>query len=68
MKPLGFYHESNVETGTVFVICAGSAGEIGYSKDQFWAADDVHFAVVPEVVSSCDLSFFENQIRLAAIL
>ncbi len=58
MTPLGYYHESNVEAGSAFVICAGAAGEIGYSKDEIWAADDVHFAVVPEVVNSRYLYHF----------
>jgi hypothetical protein len=29
MTPLGFYHESNVQADTTFIISAGSAGEIG---------------------------------------
>ena len=52
MKPLGYYHESNVEAGSAFVICAGAAGEIGYSEDAFWAADDVHFIVTPDAINS----------------
>ena len=43
MTPLGYYHESNVKADTTFIICAGSAGEIGYSSKEFWAADDVYF-------------------------
>ena len=42
MTPLGYYHESNVKAGTVFVIAAGAAGEIGYSDVDFWVADDVY--------------------------
>ncbi|QDX29002.1 restriction endonuclease subunit S [Dickeya poaceiphila] len=42
MKPLGYYHESNVQAGTAFVIVAGAAGEIGFSNIAFWAADDVY--------------------------
>lgn len=75
MTPLGFYHESNVEAGSAFVICAGAAGEIGYSKNEIWAADDVHFAVVPEMVSSRYLYHFlltqknkiSGQVRRASI-
>lgn len=52
MKPLGYYSESNVEAGSAFVICAGAAGEIGYSDDAFWAADDVHFIVTPDAINS----------------
>lgn len=43
MKPLGYYHESNAQAGATFVIVAGAAGEIGFSDDAFWAADDVYF-------------------------
>jgi type I restriction enzyme S subunit len=43
MTPLGYYHESNVEPESVFIICAGAAGEIGYNDSAFWAADDVYF-------------------------
>ena len=75
MKPLGYYHESNVEAETAFIICAGAAGEIGYSKDPFWAADDVYFAVTPELVNSKYLYHFlltqkeriEGQVRRASI-
>lgn len=41
MTPLGYYHESNVDSDTTFIICAGAAGEMGYSEVDFWAADDV---------------------------
>ncbi|MFM5845741.1 restriction endonuclease subunit S [Aeromonas veronii] len=52
MTPLGYYHESNTETDTAFIICAGSAGEIGYSKNKIWAADDVYFAPPSEIINS----------------
>lgn len=52
MKPLGYYHEANVDPHSAFIICAGAAGEIGYSRKAFWAADDVHFFRTPEGVSS----------------
>lgn len=38
--PLGYYSENNYPEGTTFIICAGAAGEIGYSNKPFWAADD----------------------------
>src|SRR5690554_3892019 len=75
MKPLGYYHESNVEAGSAFVICAGAAGEIGYSEAEFWAADDVHFVVTPEAINSKYVYHFlltqknkiEGQVRRASI-
>ena len=45
MTPLGYYHESNVQSDTAFVIAAGAAGEIGYSDYEFWAADDIYFCL-----------------------
>ena len=42
LTPLGYYTESNRVNNTSFVICAGAAGEIGYSDRDFWAADDVY--------------------------
>ena len=42
LTPLGYYNESNRVKNTSFVICAGAAGEIGYSTMDFWAADDVY--------------------------
>jgi type I restriction enzyme S subunit len=52
MTPLGYYHKSNVESDTAFIICAGAAGEIGYSDTEFWAADDVYICLNPENISS----------------
>lgn len=45
MTPLGYYHESNTNADTVFVVCAGAAGEIGYSANAFWSADDVYYVL-----------------------
>ncbi len=40
LQPLGYYDKSNRDAFTAFVICAGAAGEIGYSNVPFWCADD----------------------------
>ena len=58
MIPLGHYHKSNVSGDTTFVICAGSAGEIGYSKEDFWAADDVYYFACPNHIISKYLYYF----------
>ena len=58
MIPLGYYHKSNVEADTTFVISAGSAGEIGYSSVNFWAADDVYYFITPEIYRSKFLYYF----------
>lgn len=75
MKPLGYYYESNVEAGSAFVICAGAAGEIGYSENAFWAADDVHFVITPDEISNKYVYYFlltqkskiEGQVRRSSI-
>ena len=43
LKPLGRYDSFNVKGKTAFVIGAGAAGEIGYSENDFWAADDCYY-------------------------
>ena len=58
MTPLGYYYESNVLSDTTFIISAGSAGEIGYSSVDFWAADDVYYFVTPENIESKFLYYF----------
>lgn len=40
LTPMGYHVDSNYPAETTFIIGAGSAGEIGYSKENFWAADD----------------------------
>ncbi|SFC79005.1 type I restriction enzyme, S subunit [Xylanibacter ruminicola] len=50
--PLGYFEKSNYPENTTFVICAGAAGEIGYSKVDFWAADDCTCIVCPTSICS----------------
>jgi type I restriction enzyme S subunit len=38
--PLGYFDKFNVDANTPFVIVGGSAGQVGFSKTKFWAADD----------------------------
>ena len=40
LTPLGYYDKSNYPSNTTFIISAGAAGEIGFSKEPMWAADD----------------------------
>ena len=42
----------NCNADTTFVIAAGAAGEIGYSKEPFWAADDCYYCVCSEKLKS----------------
>lgn len=52
LTPLGFFEMSNYPEDTTFVICAGAAGEVGYSKVAFWAADDCTCIVCPPSICS----------------
>ena len=52
MIPLGYHTEYNYDADTTFIIGAGAAGEIGYSKVKFWAADDCYPLVCSENISS----------------
>ena len=58
MSPLGYYHKNNVIADTTFIISAGSAGEIGYSDVDFWAADDVYYFVTKNDLKSRFLYHF----------
>ena len=42
LTPLGYYDECNRKANNTFMICAGAAGQIGYSNVDFWAADDCY--------------------------
>lgn len=50
MVPLGRYNKYNCPANTTFIICAGAAGEIGYSFEEFWAADDCFYCICPHGV------------------
>ena len=52
MTPLGYHIMHNCNADTTFVIAAGAAGEIGYSKEPFWAADDCYYCVCSEKLKS----------------
>lgn len=75
MTPLGYYHEANVQPDTTFVIAAGAAGEIGYSSNELWAADDVFYIENPSHLLSKYLYHFllikqykiKAQVRRASI-
>ena len=40
LTPMGYYKNKNYDKEKTYIISAGAAGEIGYSKEDFWAADD----------------------------
>ncbi|MBF8969974.1 restriction endonuclease subunit S [Streptococcus sp. NLN76] len=41
LTALGYYKDWNTLGDSTFIISAGAAGEIGYSNQNFWKADDV---------------------------
>lgn len=52
MAPLGYFEKNNCHQDTTFVIAAGAAGEIGYSKSAFWAADDCYYFECTDLILS----------------
>lgn len=52
LTPLGYHTDFNEPPGTPFVICAGAAGEIGYSESEYWAADDCYSIECSEALDS----------------
>ena len=50
MTPLGYHDKANCNPNTAFVIVAGAAGEVGYSKEAFWAADDCYFFECSKII------------------
>lgn len=75
LAPLGYYTESNRVKNTSFVICAGAAGEIGYSTVDFWAADDVYTLETSDNISDKFIYYvflskqdrLKSQVRKASI-
>ncbi len=74
-KPLGFIDEYNYKGNKAFIIGAGAAGEIGYSRDDFWAADDCYPLVCSEEISDRFIyhyllsrkGYIESQVRKGSI-
>ena len=75
LTPLGYFTHSNRPKETSFVICAGAAGEIGYSDTDFWAADDVYTLETSDNISDKFMYYvllskrdrLKSQVRKASI-
>ena len=75
LTPLGFYERSNFPANTSFVICAGAAGEIGFSDIPFWAADDCTCMICPLLINGKYIYHFlitkqhvlKSQVRKASV-
>lgn len=62
LKPLGYYDYKNFEGNKTFVISAGAAGEIFYTEEDFWAADDVFVITTHgEVLNKYIYYFLQNK-------
>jgi len=75
LTPLGYFGKSNYPEHTPFVICAGAAGEIGYSNVPFWAADDCTCVICHSYVISKYVYYYllvkqhalKSQVRKASV-
>ena len=75
LTPLGFYDKSNCTGSTPFIIIGGAAGDIGYSKVPFWAADDCLCIIGNDRISSKfvyyvlmkNQLYFKSQVRKAGV-
>lgn len=75
MTPLGYYDKSNCAPNTAFIISAGAAGEIGYSENEFWAADDCLYFQCPQNLQSrflyfallCQQDYLFSRVRKASV-
>lgn len=75
LSPLGYYDKCNYPANTTFVICAGAAGEVGFSNMAFWAADDCTCIVCPSSVNDKYVYYYlmvkqhllKSQVRKASV-
>lgn len=75
LTPLGYFEKSNYPENTPFVICAGAAGDVGFSKESFWAADDCTCILCSPLVNSKYIYYFllvkqlllKSQVRKASV-
>lgn len=75
LTPLGYFEKSNYPAHTPFIICAGAAGEVGFSNVPFWAADDCTCVIsAPSVVSKYTYYYLlvkqhvlKSQVRKASV-
>lgn len=75
MTPLGYMDKANCTGDTAFIITAGAAGEIGYTDNDFWAADDCFSFECPQYLKSkylyyillCQKNTIYSKVRKASI-
>lgn len=74
LTPLGKFDKYNRDSDKTFVICAGAAGEIGYSNKPFWAADDC-FTIETDMIDNKYIyhflltkkTFLKSRVRKASV-
>ena len=75
LTPMGYYTDKNRNANTTFIIGAGAAGEIGYSRIDFWAADDCYTFDCDNCLNSrylfyvlqCQQKYICSKVRRASI-
>lgn len=58
LTPMGYYHEYNCKENTPFIICGGAAGNVGYTFEKCWAADDCEYIVGTDKVLNRYIYYF----------
>ena len=58
LTPMGYYHEYNCKENTPFIICGGAAGNVGYTFEKCWAADDCEYIVGTDEVLNRYIYYF----------
>lgn len=75
LSPLGYFDKYNQSENTPFIICAGAAGEVGFSKEKYWGADDCFSLICPSDINPRYLfhvllkyqSFLKSRVRKASV-
>ena len=74
IEALGYYDKVNRRSNMTFIICAGAAGEIGFSTSEFWAADDCftinHDDLLDKFIYYCiyvKKHYLKSQVRKASV-
>ena len=52
LTPMGCFKHTNCPKGTTFIICGGAAGNVGYTEEDCWAADDCEYIECSHSISN----------------
>ena len=75
LTPMGCFKHTNCPKGTTFIICGGAAGNVGYTEEDCWAADDCEYiecshSILNRYVYFCLMSkqhYLLSKVRKASI-